>query len=64
MAWRGVGDKPLSEPNAEPMDWCIYAALAGDELINKKYLQTKMTRGYPAITIIARIPLASFTNMV
>ena len=26
MAWRQIGDKPLSEP------WCIHAALRGDEL--------------------------------
>ena len=30
MAWHRTGDKPLPES----MDWRIYAALGGDELIN------------------------------
>ena len=33
MAWRRTGDKPLSENNADPIHWCIYVALGGDELI-------------------------------
>ena len=35
MAWRRIGNKPLSEPifNADPISWCIYVALGGDELI-------------------------------
>ena len=33
MAWRHTGDKPL----CEPMLWCIYAALGGDELMSVHY---------------------------
>ena len=32
MAWRRIGDKPLSETNADTVNWRIYAALGGDEL--------------------------------
>ena len=33
MAWRWIGDKPLSEPMlTDPIYWRIYAALGGDEL--------------------------------
>ena len=30
IAWRRIGDKPLSKPNADPLHWRIYAALGGD----------------------------------
>ena len=32
MAWRLIGDKPLSEPMLTPIHWCIYVSLGGDEL--------------------------------
>ena len=32
MAWRRIGDKPLSEPMLTRFTWRIYAALGGDEL--------------------------------
>ena len=32
MAWHRIGHKLLSETNADLIDWCIYAALGGDEL--------------------------------
>ena len=32
MAWHRLGDKPLSETNAGPIHWRIYAAVGGDEL--------------------------------
>ena len=32
MAWRRVGDNPLSLTNADPIYWRIYASLGGDEL--------------------------------
>ena len=32
MAWRRIGDKPLSEPILNPIHRRIYAALEGDEL--------------------------------
>ena len=33
MAWRRTDDKPLPD-NADPVHWCIYAALGGDEFLN------------------------------
>ena len=35
MAWRRIGDKPLSDPNADPIHWRIYAALGEDDLKSK-----------------------------
>ena len=32
MAWRRIGDKPLSEQNADTTLWRIYASLGGDEI--------------------------------
>ena len=32
MAWRHIVDKPLSEPFADPIHWCMFAALGGYEL--------------------------------
>ena len=32
MAWHRISIKPLSDSNAAPIHWRIYAALGGDEL--------------------------------
>ena len=37
MAWRQTGHKLLSEHNADPIYWRIYAAPGGDELIAAPY---------------------------
>ena len=39
MAWRRIGDKPLSELNADPIDWRIYATLGADELESLRFEQ-------------------------
>ena len=32
MAWHQAGNKPLPEPNVDPVHWHIYAAHGADEL--------------------------------
>ena len=38
MVWRRIGDKPLSWINADPIKGRLYAALAGDQLIDVRCL--------------------------
>ena len=44
MAWRRIGDKPLSEPMLIRFTDCIYAALGGDELEKNVVPQIRMYR--------------------
>ena len=47
MAWRRTCDKPLAEPNADIVHWCIYPALGGwvnDEEWYKMQIHTHSSR--------------------